>query len=345
MAGKYTALLVLLFAVQARGGLLDIFNASKDYDLAEAIDTFLATSYNNRDALRHGSSSAPIEEDVTFWCGKRGSPDLKQTFVNDEQLGDKIDLTGPISFIIHGWLDNGTQNWFQNMAQDVLKYTDPSVCTVRWANLGQFEYFTAARKHTELVSDYLTKFILNLNEAGIPLEKVTLIGHSLGAQISGQVGYKLEGRIGTIYGLDPAGPLFTMPRDRGLQYRLDRSDAMYVQTIITSRATMGVAFGDGHENFYPNGGDAPQPNCILPLTSDAEFYDQIACSHLHVTSLFRYALNPAIQYKSRKCDSLISFTLKKCILNEQNFLGAHSKRSKGDFYLQTSPKAPYNRAL
>ncbi|XP_055609930.1 lipase member I-like [Uranotaenia lowii] len=345
MAGKFTALLVLVLCHQAHSGLLNIFDSSVDYDLADSIDAVFGAVMNDMKALLRGASSAPIEEDVTFWCGKRGSPTLKQTYLNDPNLSDKINLNGSITFITHGWLDNVTRNWFQNMAQDVLTYSDTNVCGVNWAHLAQFNYYTAAINHTVLVSDYLTTFIRYINGAGIPLEKITLVGHSMGAQISGQTGNNLGGQIAKIYGLDPAGPCFTMPIDRGLRYRLDRSDAKFVQTIITSRGTIGVAFGDGHENFYPNGGASPQTNCILPLTSDAEFYDQIMCSHLHATSLFRYALNPAIQFKSRKCGSYASFMLKLCFLNEQNLLGVYSKKSSGDYYLQTSAVAPYNRPL
>ncbi|XP_065093506.1 lipase member H-like [Ochlerotatus camptorhynchus] len=322
-------------------GLLDIFNHKSDYNLASAIDIAFALSRNDIELLLTGEITTPIEEDVTFWCGNRESPELDQTYLDDPDIQLKINFTKPIMLVTHGWLDDHTMNWIQETAQDALDNIDINVCIVGWGHLARYQYYQSARKHTLLVSGYMTRFINFLNLEGIPLEKVTLVGHSLGAQICGQVGYNLDGQLGEIYGLDPAGPLFTFPVDLGLRYRLDQSDAKYVQMIITSRYSLGVGKGDGHENFYPNGGDAPQPNCVIPLTSDAEMADQIICSHLHATSLFRLSLDPALVFKGRRCFNWMSYRLKTCNLNPADVMGVYSQKLDGDFYLRTSDDSPY----
>ncbi|XP_062548932.1 lipase member I-like [Armigeres subalbatus] len=341
----HSVLLPLLAVLSALGsancGLLNIFNTSTDYNLASAIDIAFAKSRNDMGLLLSGEVTTPIEEDVTFWCGNRQAPEMNQTYLDDPDVRKKIDFTKPIMLVTHGWLDDHTKNWIQNTARDALTNMDTNVCIVGWGNLARYNYFQSARKHTLLVSGYMTQFINFLNKEGMEFDKVTLAGHSLGAQICGQVGYNLNGKLGAIYGIDPAGPLFTLPLDHGMQYRLDSSDAKYVQMIITSRGTLGVGKGDGHENFYPNGGDAPQPNCVLPLTSDAEMADQIICSHLHATSLFRLSLDPAMSYKGRKCFNWISYFLKSCGLNPANVIGVHSEKIGGDFYLRTSNDSPY----
>ncbi|XP_001650275.2 lipase member H-B [Aedes aegypti] len=322
-------------------GLLNLFNTSSDYNLASAIDTAFAKSRNDIGLLLTGDVSTPIEEDVTFWCGNRLSPELNQTLLDDPDVHEKINFTKPIMLITHGWLDDHKKNWIQNTAQDAMENMDINVCVVGWGNLARYVYYQSARKHTLLVSKYMTEFINFLNKEGMALEDVSLAGHSLGAQICGQVGYNLKGKLGAIYGIDPAGPLFTFPLDNGLENRLDSSDAKYVQMIITSRGTLGVRKGEGHENFYPNGGDAPQPNCVLPLTSDAEMADQIVCSHLHATSLFRFSLDPKMIFKGRKCFNWMSYFLKSCSLNPANVIGVHSQKIGGDFYLRTSDDSPY----
>lgn len=58
----------------------------------------------------------------------------------------------------------------------------------------------------------------------------------------------------TTKGLDAAGPGFTWPFDFGTHFRLDPTDARYVQCIYTSRLTLGTAKECGHGNFIMNGG-------------------------------------------------------------------------------------------
>lgn len=343
-AGKVALFLLGLATFgSVQGGLIDLFNTTSDNNLAQVMDTIFELSRNEMGSLIDGRSNIPVELEVTFWCGNGASPTLKQTFLNDPDVSKKIDLSKPIVFITHGWTDNVNKSWVQETATNVIKYQDSNVCAVDWNHLAKYRYYVSAIENVPMVSGYLTLFVGFLREAGIPLSRVTLVGHSLGAQISGQVGYNLNGKIGAIFGLDPAGPLFTAPTDRGLEYRLDSTDARYVQMILTSRGQCGVMTGDGHENFYPNGGFSPQTNCIVPLTSDAEFADQSVCSHLHATELFKFSLVPTIAYKSTKCDDFVKYMANLCALNRKlNMLGAASDRSGGNFYLITSPFSPYN---
>lgn len=44
-----------------------------------------------------------------FWTNKKneiqsGEDDLNQTYFNDPDIVEKIDMTKPVSFLIHGWL-------------------------------------------------------------------------------------------------------------------------------------------------------------------------------------------------------------------------------------------------
>lgn len=64
------------------------------------------------------------------------------------------------------------------------------------------EYTLAAEK-TKAVGKYLAKFLNVLNDHGVDLKDITLVGHSMGAHISGFAGAYLKGKIGRIVGLDP----------------------------------------------------------------------------------------------------------------------------------------------
>ena len=60
-------------------------------------------------------------------------------------------------------------------------------------------------------------------------------------------------------GLDPAGLYFiTDPTS----FRLDESDAQYVDVIHTDAGVVGTTLASGHTDFWPNGGSS-QPGCFF----------------------------------------------------------------------------------
>lgn len=66
----------------------------------------------------------------------------------------------------------------------------------------------------------------------IRIDKVHIIGHSIGSHIAGYVGKSFKHRkLGHITALDPAAPNFEgMPKS----VRVDRSDALFVDAIHTN---------------------------------------------------------------------------------------------------------------
>lgn len=72
-----------------------------------------------------------------------------------------------------------------------------NVCAVNWDRLAHYEYQIAAERNTFAVGGFIAKTI---RQWKLPLVNVTLVGHSLGAHISGIVGQALGGKIARIYG-------------------------------------------------------------------------------------------------------------------------------------------------
>lgn len=68
-----------------------------------------------------------------------------------------------------------------------------------WQPLAALLYFKAATSAIQ-VGHYLKLFLLFLEDCNVDLKTVHLVGHSLGAQISGIAGGDLNGRIGRITG-------------------------------------------------------------------------------------------------------------------------------------------------
>ena len=144
---------------------------------------------------------------------------------------------------------------------------DTNVCVVDWNRLANYEYSISARRNTKAVGAYIGQFISFLTSIGVSLDDITVVGHSLGGQIAGYAGASTGGKLGKIFALDPAGPMFTHPIMYGPSDRLDPTDAKYVQVIFTTQALLGALVASGHENFYPNGGMYIQPGCIVPFLS------------------------------------------------------------------------------
>lgn len=137
-------------------------------------------------------------------------------------------------------------------------------------------YFKA-RSLVGPVGRFLAKYIDYLASVkAINTPDVYLIGHSLGAHIAGITGkHVISGRLDTIFGLDPAGPMFFTfhPKDR-----LDITDAKYVEVIHTSYQGFGKPIG--YADFYANGGKI-QPGCNVLL----------ACSHLRSIAYWAESIN------------------------------------------------------
>ena len=120
----------------------------------------------------------------------------------------------------------------------------------------------------------VAKYILELHKSrGLSLDNVHVLGASLGGQLAGFIGYFTNGRLGRITGMDPSGPLFHVVNASD---RLEKSDAQFVDIIHTAGRWVGNDDIQGHVDFFPNSGRAPQPGCI-----DKESVD-LTCSHLKV---------------------------------------------------------------
>lgn len=184
---------------------------------------------------------------------------------NDPQVGDKINIDLPVVLFIHGWFDSYDRTWINGTANIYQRHMLENVCTVDWSRLALTSYKQSAM-NTRLVGQQLVYFLQFLQSKGVHLNNVTLIGHSFGSQVAGYAGALLNGKVGRIFGLDPAGWSFTKPFLVDAFYRLDRTDAKFVQCIHTARNYLGLGSGVecGHQDFYPNDGLSPQPGCVNP---------------------------------------------------------------------------------
>lgn len=149
------------------------------------------------------------------------------------------------------------------------------------ASSANINYFSVVNL-IETFGAQLAQFTRNLNRNfGADLDSIYFIGHSLGAQIAGSAGKRLSpDKINTIFALDPAGPKF---RHRSAEFRIDPTDAKYVESMHTS-ANFGFRRPTGSATFYPNYG-AYQRSCYY-----------LGCSHIRSYQMFAESINSPLGF-------------------------------------------------
>nr|XP_014273345.1 lipase member H-like [Halyomorpha halys] len=185
------------------------------------------------------------------------------------------------------------------------------------------------------VAEYAGMTILKILDEGVSeIDKIHVIGHSLGAHVAGLIGGYVRsagrGLVARVTGLDPAKPLFEMIR--GEDSRLDQGDGKFVDVIHTC---IGLSYAEnlGHVDFYPNGGYCTQPGCVSYINP----VSTAGCAHAkayhwYIDSIYHRKAFPAV-----KCDTYVTYELGKCDDNELAYMGAYtSHKARGSYYLTTN---------
>ncbi|KAH8287083.1 hypothetical protein KR054_002212 [Drosophila jambulina] len=329
-----------------------------------------AFRYLQETMLRNSLERAHLNHGIVFECRTISAKDFGNEVHFNLQLGDlrgfrRLDPKKKLALFLHGWNDQGSKDWVQELLlSKIIPFLLPlvtpimsiltawtlfasnyNVCVVDWGNLSQNDYKSAS----------MSIFDVGLTVAGIimALEElrpshfnrsdVTLAGYSLGAHAAGYAGAVLEGKVEQIIGLDPAGPLFSLPAEVAPKYRLDPGDAQFVQVIHTSGGSLGTSLQCGHADFYPNGGRAPQTNCkMFANLRDMQNSNPIACSHSAAAIFFRQSMDPEYPFVGYECGSYREFSAGYCDGNRRARFGIHSqRRAQGSFYFRTAPQQPY----
>ncbi|KAI4461544.1 lipase [Holotrichia oblita] len=241
-----------------------------------------------------------------------------------------VNSDAPVKILIHGWTESINSFWYEGARNNYLSLGYNVIC-VDWSRHAQLIYTTSVLR-LNAISEFIARFVVVLsNTRGISLSNVHLVGHSLGAHLSGFTGKNIQQQsgltVGRITGLDPAGPSFTYVTS---SYRLSENDAVNVDTIITDSYGYGINRSLGKVNFLPNGGSASQPGCYI-----------VVCSHNRACLFFTEGIL-SNNFVARQCSSYTYYSLGLCRSNPQNVLGENVNFSvTGDFYLDTNSRSPY----
>ncbi|CAH1271912.1 PNLIP [Branchiostoma lanceolatum] len=228
-------------------------------------------------------------------------------------------------FLVHGYMDDRTEEWLVMTTDAILARDDVNVVIVDWGGGAMELDYSQVAANARVVGAELARFISFLKEeVDVSGRSIHIIGHSLGAHIAGYAGQRLAttgSKIGRITALDPAEPGFqgTPPH-----VRLDPSDAMFVDAIHTDgEGEMDLGFGMsqpvGHLDFYPNGG-RDQPGCsdnLLNSIWDHGLFhggkDFVTCNHKRAHRLFVESIRSTCPWRGYPCAGREEFQRGDCL--------------------------------
>ncbi|KAK9303436.1 hypothetical protein QLX08_004916 [Tetragonisca angustula] len=266
-----------------------------------------------------------------------------------------IDPDLPTKVIVHGFGSSCDHVWVYEMRSALMTVHECNIVCVDWGPGSAVPNYVRAAANTRLVGRQLAKLVRSLN---VPLEKVHLIGFSLGAHVAGFAGAEL-GNVSRITGLDPAGPLFESQDPRA---RLDKTDANFVDVIHSNGEQLllgglGSWQPMGDVDFYPNGGRMQTgcSNLFLGAVSDIIWSSAVEgrslCNHRRAYKLFTDSVSPKCRFPAFPCDNGYDGLLRgecfPCGVNGMGKpcgdMGYYSDESpaRGQLYLVTRDEEPF----
>ncbi|CAF2745626.1 unnamed protein product [Lepeophtheirus salmonis] len=217
------------------------------------------------------------------------------------------------------------------MRDALLKKSDINVFCADWKQGSQFPYYAQAAANTQIVGLMIAKFFNAVSGVvGTIGPKLHFIGFSLGAQVCGYAGSKIP------------------KLDQKVEFRLDKSDADFVDVIHTNGAYLssgglGLLDISGHVDFYPFGGQNQMP--CKSVFQEAFLWKDVGCSHSRAVRLFIEIIkNKDCKMVGFPCVGGYNAFLKgQCFDTSKAFpLGLNTPRNaSGELYLTTRIVAPF----
>jgi pancreatic triacylglycerol lipase len=204
--------------------------------------------------------------DMRFILFTRSNPTVgHQLILNNvaSVVASHFNPAHPTRLTVHGWQEGANSSPNPQMRNAYLAIGDFNVITVDWSVGASSTLHSTARNRIPEAGEVTAQFLRFMQNYGLNLNNVYIIGHELGAHVAGFAGKHTNGAINTIFGTDPAGRSFNL---ENTEDRLAPGDAQYVETIVTSGGNIGLMGHSGHTSFFPNGGTS-QPGCGIDFSS------------------------------------------------------------------------------
>lgn len=149
-------------------------------------------------------------------------------------------VNGEFTMIVHGWKEDITTPWVNEMVQNFLSLRGNCVFFMDYSRYSSRGYFDLT-PHFAAISAVLKKKLVSL---GSPA-KLQMFGFSFGARLVVDAGIEVSGKgekVDRIWSCDPAGPGFFY------YFKDPKNAANFVQCINTSK-DKGTSIYNCHQNW------------------------------------------------------------------------------------------------
>ncbi|KAG8224914.1 hypothetical protein J437_LFUL006273 [Ladona fulva] len=307
------------------------------------------------------SSKNPASQKLPSFSTSFSSPsggDLvpSTAFTPADWIEAGLNVSAPTKVIVHGFGSSCSNVWVFEMRSALMSVEECNVICVDWEAGATIPNYVRAAANTRLVGKQLALLLGRLRDSlGLDLQRVHLIGFSLGAHVAGFAGSELQ-NLSRITGLDPAGPLF---ENQDPAARLDSTDATFVDVVHSNGENLilgglGSWQPMGHVDFYPNGGRMQKgcSNLFVGAVSDifwssSESHGRSLCNHRRAYKFFTDSVSPRCHFPAIPCESYEKFLDGECFpcssQNRCGNMGYYADRSngRGSLYLITRDDEPF----
>lgn len=220
-----------------------------------------------------------------------------------------------------------------------LQIEDGNVILVDYSSLiDPNDHVSTAISSAPLIAEAVSDLVNLLRESfDMDLQKLHIVGFSLGGQLAGLVAQNVYQSLGEkvkrITALDPAGYPFTVTTP--INERLTADDADYVEVIHTNAGGSGFLSPCGHVDYYPNGGRL-QPGC-----SD----NDNNCSHKRAYEIIPEMWLPLNNQELLllKCGNMENLDLQSCRWLNEKMGNLDKETTTGLYYVATNANKPFGK--
>ncbi|XP_061380918.1 inactive pancreatic lipase-related protein 1-like isoform X1 [Danaus plexippus] len=318
--------------------------------------------YVNGNTLVEQSSSLNLKSGILPDRTNR-IEDIYLRFYNGNTLNEYVDLPlhqvtrlfeikgfdngNPTVLYIHGFIETAQQESVQVMVNSYLEARpDVNVILLDWSNMAHGSYLLNAARNTKKVGVAVAAQLNRLIETGLVLEKLQIIGHSLGSHVAGYLSRELKNKynktIKRLTALDPAFPAF-YPDGVVMEHVTDK-DAEFVDVIHTDAGGYGAPVRTGTADFWPNGGKSVQPGC--PRFAPIPLSDDNLCSHWRSWQFYAESIRNPEAFAASPADSYHKFRENPSPEVGMVYMGANCDTSaQGSYYLTTNAEPPFGKGI
>ncbi|XP_055590260.1 pancreatic lipase-related protein 2 [Uranotaenia lowii] len=280
-------------------------------------------------------------ENVTFWLYTRATaknPTQLNMFEPETIASAPFVANRPLIVLIHGYTGHKDYAPNTSIRPAYLAHDDYNIVTLDYNPLVLEPCYYQAVRNLAVVANCTAQLLdFMIARKMFTLDDIHVIGFSLGGQTSGMIAnYIKAGKLRRITGLDPAKPLFvTAPNE----YKLDQSDAEFVQVIHTDVFARGILHPSGHVDFYVNGG-YEQPGC-----SSQTAMTPGECNHNRAPEYYAESIASTKGFWGYRCAHWYLYMLGLCAKTSNSqlaIMGAYTpKETRGLYFLNCNSESPF----